>query len=98
MDASGAKDEGANLRTAKPCGPDAPTLASSVAEVSARRWWQESPVTKSAEEAVKTIARGMPDVSGVTVVTNACAFYHCARGCGCAEHPAFPAPSVFEGR
>ena len=34
----------------------------------------------------------MPDVSGVTVVTNACAFYHCARGCGRAERPAFPAP------
>jgi hypothetical protein len=33
------------LRTAKSCGPDAPTLASSFAEVSARRRWQESPVT-----------------------------------------------------
>ena len=29
VDASGASDEGACLRTAKPCGPDAPTLASS---------------------------------------------------------------------
>jgi hypothetical protein len=29
VDASGAKDEGADLRTAKSCGPDAPTLASS---------------------------------------------------------------------
>ena len=27
MDASGASDEGAGLRTAKSCGPDAPTLA-----------------------------------------------------------------------
>ena len=35
----------------------------------------------------------MPDVSGVTVVSNACAFYHCARVCGRAERPAFPAPS-----
>jgi hypothetical protein len=35
--------------------------------------------------------------SGVTVVTNACAYYHCARGCGRAERPAFPAPSVFRG-
>jgi hypothetical protein len=48
------------------------------------------------EAAVKTIARGMPDVSGVTVVTNACAFYHCARGCGRAERPAFPAPLLGE--
>jgi hypothetical protein len=46
----------------------------------------------------KTIARGMPDVSGVTVVTNACAFYYCARGCGRAERPAFPAPSDGRGR
>jgi hypothetical protein len=37
VDASGASDEGADLRTAKSCGPDAPTLASSFAEVSARR-------------------------------------------------------------
>jgi hypothetical protein len=93
MDASGAKDEGAILRTAKSCGPDAPTLASSWWRKFHRRWWQTSPVTReSAEETVKTIARGMPDVSGVTVVTNACAFYHCARGCGRAERPAFPAP------
>src|SRR5664279_1923218 len=31
---------------------------------------------KSTKETVKTIARGMPGDSGVTVVTNACAFYH----------------------
>ena len=36
MDANGAKDE-APTRTAKPGGPDASTLASSLAEVSARR-------------------------------------------------------------
>src|SRR5580704_4242544 len=46
----------------------------------------------------KTIARGMPGVSGVTVVTNACAFYHCTRGCGRIGRPAFPAPSEFRGR
>jgi hypothetical protein len=40
----------------------------------------------------------MPDVSGVTVVTNACAFYHCTRGCGRAERPAFPGPSELRGR
>jgi len=33
VDAGGAADESADLRTAKSCGPDAPTLASSV-----RRW------------------------------------------------------------
>jgi hypothetical protein len=52
------------------CGPDAPTLASSLAEVqppnrvgmrriSVRRRWQKSPVTgESAKETVKTIACG----------------------------------------
>jgi len=46
----------------------------------ARGWWQESPVAgESTKEAVKTIARGMPGVSGVTVVTNARVFYHHAR-------------------
>jgi hypothetical protein len=29
------------------------------------------------------------------VVTTSCAFYLCTRNCGCAERPAFPAPSVF---
>jgi hypothetical protein len=50
MDAGGAKDEGATLRTAKSCGPDAPTLASSSREASFLRvsWgrrWQTSPIT-----------------------------------------------------
>ena len=41
----------------------------------------------------KTISRGMPGVSGVTVVTNARAYYHHTRGCGRTRRPAFPAPS-----
>ena len=36
MDAGGASDEGAGLRTAKSCGPDASTLASS---------WRSDPLT-----------------------------------------------------
>jgi hypothetical protein len=93
VDAGSALTNALGLRTAKSCGPDAPTLASSWWKRFLRRGWQTSPVTReSAEETVKTIARGMPDVSGVAVVTNACAFYHCARGCGRAERPAFPAP------
>jgi hypothetical protein len=44
----------------------------------------------------KTIARGMPGVSGVTVVTNACAFYtpHAAAGASSARHSLRP---LFEG-
>src|SRR4051812_23519249 len=60
VDANGAADEQHVRRTAKSCGSDAPTLASSFA-VNARRRWQTSPVTgKSTKETVKTIARGMP--------------------------------------
>jgi hypothetical protein len=39
----------------------------------------------------------MPGVSGVTVVTNARAYYHYTRGCGRTKRPAFPAPSVERG-
>ena len=43
----------------------------------------KKPVTEeSPKETVKTIARGMPDESGVTVVTISCAFYFCTRGRG----------------
>jgi hypothetical protein len=45
VDAGGASDEGAGLRTAKSCGPDAPTLASSRRRQLRRRRWQTSPVT-----------------------------------------------------
>jgi hypothetical protein len=50
VDAGGALTKALYLRTAKSRGPDAPTLASSVAEVSARRRWQESPVTGESAE------------------------------------------------
>jgi hypothetical protein len=47
------------MRTAKSCGPGAPTLVSSFAGFSARRRWQKSPVTgESTKETVKTIAQG----------------------------------------
>ena len=36
----------------------------------------------------------MPGDSGATVVTNARAYYHYTRGCGCIGHPAFPTPFV----
>ena len=87
------------MRTAKSCGPDAPTLASSWRRQLRRRRWQTSPVTgESSKETVKTIAQGRPGVSGEPVVTNSCAFYLCTRGRGCNGHPAFPAPSEFRRR
>jgi hypothetical protein len=56
-------------------------------------------VTETGEStriSVNTIAQGRPDCFGGPVVTNSYAFFHCIRGCGCAKHPVFPAPSVFE--
>ena len=52
---------------------------------------------ETTKETVKTIARGMPDVSGVTVVTCLRAFYFCTQGYGRNGRPAFPAPSDFGG-
>src|ERR1700736_2145532 len=85
-------------RTAKSCGPDAPTLAC--------RWRSNTRMTVAGkpghrgehEISRKTMARGMPGVSGVTVVTNARVYYHTTRGCGRIGRPAFPAPSVSRGR
>jgi hypothetical protein len=94
MDTGGASDESAGLRTAKSCGPDAPTLASSRRRQLRRRGWQTSPVTReSAKETVKTIARGMPGDSGVTVVTTLVCFFifaHKAAGASCARHSLRP--------
>ena len=74
-------------------------LASSCVDVFRAATVANKPVTEEiTKETVKTIARGVPDVSGVTVVTNACAYYQCARGCGRAKRPAFPAPSFIKGR
>ena len=47
---------------------------------------------------VKTIARGMPADSGVTVVTTLVCLFFYTRGYGRIERPAFPAPSEFQGR
>src|SRR5437762_8417717 len=84
MDADGAFDEQHVRRTAKSCGSDAPTLASSWRKYFRWRRWQTSPVTgKSTKETVKTIARGMPGVSGVTVVTMlVCFFYFACEAAG----------------
>jgi hypothetical protein len=95
MDATGARDECAC------CG------RRSRGVLIPRRWYQacgdrRRPRRQQArlsgettKETVKTIARGMPDVSGVTVVTCLRAFYFCTQGYGRNGRPAFPAPSDF---
>src|SRR5271156_3543854 len=63
------------------------------------RWWLTSPVHQGDHGgAVKTIAQGMPFVSGGPCDC-ACVFSFIAReACGCIEHPAFPAPSFIRVR
>src|SRR5882724_3128727 len=91
-------------RTAKSCGPDAPTLASSLAEVqppnrvgmrriSVRRRWQKSPDTRARRKPLKPLRAGTPGDSGVLVVTRVRSTTTSARR-GCHGHPAFPTPSM----
>jgi hypothetical protein len=56
MDADGVARRAAPARTAKSCGPGAPTLVSSRRDFSRRRRWQKSPVTgESTKETVKPL-------------------------------------------
>jgi hypothetical protein len=95
MDAKRALDESALSRTAKPCGPDAATLASSSREASFLGMTVAKKPVHRGELGIsrKTIAQGMPDPFGEPVVTYLRAFHFRTRGCGCIAHPAFPAPS-----
>ena len=64
MDASGALDEGAYLRTAKPCGPDTPTLVSSSQEARFLGMTGANKPGPRGEHEIsrKTIAQGRPGV------------------------------------
>src|SRR6476646_8613120 len=93
-----ARDERGLPRTAKSCGSDAPTPASSLREEAQATVSNKRGHREEHEGNRKTIARGMPGRSGVTVVTMLVCFFHCTRGCGRIERPAFPAPSVTRGR
>src|SRR5437899_3232064 len=81
-------------RTAKSCGSDAPIVGVKSARRSAGDGVKKRGHRGEREVSRKTIARGMPGRSGVTVVTTLVRFLFCVRGCGCIGHPAFPAPSV----
>src|SRR2546430_10540307 len=86
------------LRTAKSCGSDAPIVGVKSAIRSAGDGVKKRGHRGEREVSRKTIARGMPGRSGVTVVTMlVCLLFH-TRGRGCIGHPAFPAPSDFFGR
>src|SRR6478736_10458021 len=60
-------------RTAKSCGSDAPMPASSLREAAQATVSTKHGHREEHEVSRKTIARGMPGDSGVTVVTNSCA-------------------------
>ena|SRR5437764_14883156 len=86
-------------RTAKSCGSDAPMLASSLREEAQMTVSNKPGHRGEREVSRKTIARGMPGRSGVTVVTTlVCFVLFRTRGCGRIQRPAFPAPSDLRGR
>ncbi|HLI98765.1 MAG TPA: hypothetical protein VKT76_03530 [Bradyrhizobium sp.] len=65
-----AFDEWRMKRTAKSCGPDAPTLASSLVEAIREAMVAKKPGSpgRARRKPLKPFARGMPGESGVTVV------------------------------
>src|SRR5258705_2494287 len=96
------------MRTAKSCGPDAPTLASSLRRhVGPTGFWHAISANDGGKQA-RSPGRARrkplkPLRRECRVFRGTCGDYtrvlptHCTRGCGCTAHPAFPAPSVFEG-
>src|SRR5213596_1097786 len=80
-------------RTAKSCGSDAPMLASSLREEAQATVSNKPGHRGEREGSRKTIARGMPGETGVTVVTMlVCLFYFAceAAGASSARHSLRP--------
>src|SRR5256884_5261875 len=98
VDAAARETNAVCLRTAKSCGSDAPIVGVKSAIRSAGDGVKKRGHRGEREVSRKTIARGMPGRSGVTVVTMLVCFFHCMRGRGRIARPAFPAPSDFLGR
>src|SRR6267378_174726 len=95
------------LRTVKSCGPDASTLASSLAEARSAqpgldKTYPQAMVAnkpgspgRARRKPLKPLRAGMPGDSGVLVVTRVrSTTTKCTRGRGCNGHPAFPTPSL----
>src|SRR5258707_9796067 len=86
-------------RTAKSCGSDAPMLASSLREEAQATVSNKPGHRGEREVSRKTIARGMPGETGVTVVTMlVCLFYFAceAAGASSARHSLRPLISLGE--
>ena len=93
------------LRTAKSCGPDAPTLASSlrrhVGPTGLRHAISADDGGKQARSPGRARRKPLkPLRRECRVFRGTCGDYtrvlptHCTRGCGCNGHPAFPTPSL----
>src|SRR2546429_6601790 len=80
VDAAARETNAVCLRTAKSCGSDAPIVGVKSAIRSAGDGVKKRGHGGEREVSRKTIARGMPGRSGVTVVTNSYAFLFCMRG------------------
>src|ERR1700722_5281058 len=95
MDAGGATDESAYLRTAKSCGPDAPTLASSSREaklLGGEGGNKARSPGRARRKPLKPLRAGMPGDSGATVVTNARAYYSTRAAAGASGTRHSPRP------
>jgi hypothetical protein len=98
-------DERRLLRTAKSCGPDAPTLASSLRKACRPYRARTSCISaddggkqarspgRARNKPLKPLRAGMPGDPGGPVVNTRVLSTLRTRGCGCSGHPAFPTPS-----
>src|SRR5712672_4656264 len=86
------------MRTVKLCGSDAPMLASSLRE-GAQATVSNKPGHRGEREVSrKTIARGMPGETGVTVVTTlVCLFYFACEAAGASSARHSLRPLISEG-
>src|ERR1700756_3980844 len=97
MDGGGAADESARSRTAKTCGPDAPTLVSSLRSDPRNDGGKKADHRGEHGISRKPLRAGMSgDFRWLAVNTRVHTYYPMrTRGCGCIGRPAFPTPSVF---
>ena len=94
------RETSAATRTAKSCGPDLPTLGSSLCVTSAQATVAKKPGTpRRARISRQTNRAGNAGCFGVPVVTCLRAFFHCTQGCGCVSASGISLrPLSFEGR
>ncbi len=96
MDALARIRRSVQTRTAKTCGPDPPTLGSTPgSRARGDGGYQARYARESTEQPLKPLCREGRRCSGSPVVLPPCFLLHGAHGCN--RHPAFPAPSEFQG-